>query len=924
LRAIGLVFAALVLTVVPARAGSLAPNLREALTSAAPDAHLPVVVLMEEFPDRQQLLDQVRGVNRAIRRARVVSALREIADRSQRPVRALLARDEERGEVRGVRVLWGVNGLACEATPGAIERLAGAPGVRWVLSDRATAHADTTEPSQGHLESGAETGPTGGDTSGPNTDATVNPDVLAHGAKQVWDNLGYTGAGVIVAVIDTGFDRTHPDLADHVWTNLGEVAGNGLDDDGNGYVDDTWGWDFCANSQPGGGTHGTQVAGQVAGDGKNGTVTGMAPDAELMSLGIDCDTPSRAWEASDYAIAHGADVITQSYSWWWTDRPDYEAFRRQTEVELAAGVIHANSAGNNGGDPLNYPIPYNISTPANCPAPWIHPDQTLVGGVSSVLAVGDVNRSTDVIASSSSRGPSAWEDIQANTDPTYPHNNPPEYRDYPYESGAQMGLIKPDLSAYGTGTTSTCPGPSYCSFSGTSSATPHVSGTIALMLQANPEATPAELAEALMTTAQHRGDPGKNNVYGAGLLQAYPAVLAVESGVLYRAHAVDDSTLGNGDGGLDPGEQVVLSLTAESRTDAPIDGLQAILTTTTPGITIHDRVAHFPTLPARGTAQSLAPHFSLSVAPSACAAIAVFDLEFRYGSSVRRSSFRVRVGTETPLAGLDFDFETSGGWTASLGTATRGAWTREDPVGVSVTGGLSNPEDDTTPAPGVACWVTGSGGGGANSNDVDGGSTYLNSPSFGAPHVYQLSLRYDRWYYDDSASSDSFKAEVSNDDGATWTLLEQRVSPTNGWGTFNANLMAFVSPSENMRLRFTATDGGTDNVVEAAVDEVHLTGMWVDCQAYTPPSVRAPNPVGNTLRVAREAGGHALLTWSAPLVDAGHDAATLYRIRRSVAKQGPWTEVGSATSTHWLDIDALSAPDSFYYRVSAENSGGSE
>ena len=55
------------------------------------------------------------------------------------------------------------------------------------------------------------------------------------------------------------------------------------------------------------------------------------------------------------------------------------------------------------------------------------------------------------------------------------------------------------------------------------------------MLQSNPEATPAELTEAILTTAQHRGDPGKNNVYGTGLLQAYPAVRAVESGVLYES-----------------------------------------------------------------------------------------------------------------------------------------------------------------------------------------------------------------------------------------------------------------------------------------------------------------------------------------------------------------------------------------------------
>ena len=907
-----LAFTVLVLIAsLPARAGSLAPNLREALTSAAPDDHIPVVVLMNEFPEQRQLLDQVRGMSRERRRAHVVSSLKDLALRSQHPLRLLLAGEEERDQVRGVRVLWGVNGLAFEGTPRAIERLAELPEVRWVLYDRATAHPD-------------DASSVGGEISGPNPNATVAWEVIAHGAKQVWDNLGYTGVGVVVAVIDTGIDRTHPDLADHIWTNLGEIPGNGLDDDGNGHVDDTWGWDFCLDSSPVAATHGTQVAGQVAGDGTGGTVTGMAPDAELMSLGIDCDTPSRAWQASDYAIAQGADVITQSYSWWWTDRPNYAGFRRQTDVELAAGVIHTNSAGNDGGTQATRPIPYNISTPANCPAPWIHPDQTLVGGVSSTVAVGDVNRNTDVIASSSSIGPSAWENIQAQTDPTFPYVNPPEYLDYPYGNGTQMGLIKPDLSAYGTGTTSTCPGPSYCQFSGTSSATPHVSGTIALMLQSNPEATPAELTEALMTSAQHRGTPGKNNVYGTGLLQAYPAVLAVESGVVYLSHVFDDTAHGNGDGQLDPGEQVAVQITAESRTDVSIDGLQAILTTATPGIIIHDRVAYFPTLPARGTVTSLSPHFSLSVAPGACSAIAVFDLEFRYGASVRRSTFQVRVGTERPLTGLDYDFETTAGWTSSLGTATRGAWTREDPVGVAITGGLSNPKDDTTPAPGVACWVTGSGGGSPSSNDVDGGSTTLTSPRFGAPHIYKMSLAYDRWYYDDSSSSDSYKAEMSNNGGTSWSLLEQRVTPTNGWAHFTANLMALLAPSDDMRLRFTATDGGTDNVVEAAVDEVHIAGAWVDCQSYTPPASLAPNPVGSSLRVARGTGGHAVLTWNAPPVDAGHGAATLYPIARAFAPQGPWTEVGSATSTRWVDVDALGAVDSFYYRVTAENSGGSE
>ena len=67
-----------------------------------------------------------------------------------------------------------------------------------------------------------------------------------------------------------------------------------------------------------------------------------------------------------------------------------------------------------------------------------------------------------------------------------------------------------------------------------------------------------------------------------------------------------------------------------------------------------------------------------------------------------------------------------------------------------------------------------------------------------------------------------------------------------------------------------------------------------------------------------------MLSWQAPPVDAGHGPATLYRIERALDPEGPWTEVGSATSTAWIDVDALIAPNSFCYRVTAENSGGVE
>ena len=903
-----------------ALAGELSQNLRDALAGTAPGERLPVVVLMAEHPPGAELLEQVRGMSRARRRAHVVEQLRTLAERSQAGMRSLVAREREAGEAGEALVLWGVNGLALEATPAAIGRLTALPEVRWVLLDRAPARPDV-DPG-----AGPDAGPEGDGLPGPNPGATVAPDVVALGAKQVWEQLGYTGMGVVVAVIDTGLDRTHPDLSDHIWSNPDELPANGLDDDHNGHVDDTWGWDFCANSQPVVGTHGTQVAGQVAGDGSNGTVHGMAPDARLMSLGIDCDTPSRAWAASDYAIAEGADLITQSYSWWWTDRPNYAGFRRQAEVELAAGLIHAQSAGNNGGQP-SYPIPYNISTPANAPAPWRHPDQALAGGISSIVAVGNITCCGETIAGSSSIGPSAWEDIQANTDPTYPYNNPPEYRDYPYENGAQMGLVKPDIAAYGNGTESTCPGSYYCQFSGTSSATPHVSGTIALMLQSNPEATPQEIAEALMTTARPLGAPGKDNVYGAGMLQALPAVQAVESGVVYKAHAIDDAAHGNGDAMLDPGESVVMRITVESRTDELVNGLEAILSSATSGVTIHDRYATYPALPARGTATSLAPHFSMSIAPGACSTVLWFDLELRYAGKVRRSTFAIRVGEDEPVVLLDDDFEADLGWTSDHGVATQGFWVRQDPIGVrDGQNRLANPEDDTSPD-GAACYVTGngelSGRKDENNNDVDGGAVTLISPPFGRSSMLSMTLAYDRWYYDVS-SGNTLRVEVSNDGGSSWLQLEQLIYAAGGWQHQSYDLFALLPPTDNMRLRFRADDDFADDAVEAAVDEVRVEGIWVRCQAYTPPAVKRPNPVGDTLTAVADPGGHVVLAWSAPPVDAGHDVATLYRVQRASGAQGPWTEVGTATSTRWVDVDALHSPTPYFYLVSAENSGGRE
>jgi subtilisin family serine protease len=164
----------------------------------------------------------------------------------------------------------------------------------------------------------------------------------------------------------------------------------------------------------------------------------------------------------------------------------------------------------------------------------LHPEQTLEGGLSSIMGIGNFNAWTGIIHDTSPYGPSSQEDYSLNND--YPYNMPVAYQDYPYEtqSGA-MGLLKPDVAAAGVGSESlerfSNGSYGYDGFSGTSCATPHAAGVAALLLSVNPSLTPAEICQVLKTTAIDAGDPGYDNRYGAGRVDAYEAFLEVQGGL---------------------------------------------------------------------------------------------------------------------------------------------------------------------------------------------------------------------------------------------------------------------------------------------------------------------------------------------------------------------------------------------------------
>lgn len=337
-------------------------------------------------------------------------------------------------------------------------------------------------------------------------DSRISWNVRLINAPVLWDK-GLTGEGVVVALIDTGVDYRHPDLSGHMW-NGGEIFPlHGFDfktfdsdpmDEGENIVG-----------------HGTGCAGIIVGDGSLEFQTGVAPGCKIMALRVGGGTEPQFWRAFTFALEHGAHIISMSLTWKRNVSPNYPAWRGISRSVLAAGVLHANSSGNEGDQLKDFQIPFNVATPANCPPPWLHPSQLIRGGLASAVACGNVTSQGELF-STSPHGPAEW--------------NEGPFTDYPFDNGALTGLIKPDICAPGQDSITTCfnfPAglnvKPYRRARGTSNATPQIAGCMALLVQAclrsDRPIMPARIQEALeMTAVPFKGQTHgqKENHFGAG------------------------------------------------------------------------------------------------------------------------------------------------------------------------------------------------------------------------------------------------------------------------------------------------------------------------------------------------------------------------------------------------------------------------
>ncbi|MBM4131256.1 hypothetical protein FJ250_09575, partial [bacterium] len=590
----------------PASAFTVDPGLQAALAAKNDSGRVPVILIFDgDHRVPEDVLGEIDRGRPDKRREQVLAALKRRLKSAATGAVDVLANPGSGDDVANVRELYIAGALSFEANASMIARLARLAGEGVLYHDDLVASYDAARADRAPDGTEPEFMPAATDT------AWGVKYIKAH---RVWSELGFNGTGVVVGHIDTGVWLAHPDLASRIWNNAGEIVGNGIDDDGNGFIDDWRGWDFGdndnnPNDDSASAGHGTHTAGTVVGDGTGTVLTGVAPGAKIIPIKVwnsagTGGSLGTVWAAEQYCVENGARVITMSLGFSGTIPAAFMRGERDNCANIRdAGVLLCNSAGN---DHNNYDPPIELGLTARVPAPW-NPLAVPYSSLGGVLSVGGTGYKSNAIYTSSSWGPAKWNDV----DP---------YNDWPYLPGA--GLTKPDVAAPGVGVNSTVVGGGYSgdTWSGTSMSCPHVAGVAALMLQKNPSLSPAGLDSLMEQTALDLGAVGKDNLFGSGLVNALTAVQAVPLAQRPDIGWVAVLPEPAGDRVLDPGQvsPIAFRLRNASQTVAGTAVTGALAVVANPWVTVVDGSAAFPNLPTGGgTGDNTADTFSLSVAAGA-------------------------------------------------------------------------------------------------------------------------------------------------------------------------------------------------------------------------------------------------------------------------------------------------------------------
>jgi subtilisin family serine protease len=335
--------------------------------------------------------------------------------------------------------------------------------------------------------------------------------LLLTGAPDAWD-ITTGDPGVIVAVLDTGINFEQEDIVHRYWKNPDEIAGNGVDDDHNGFIDDTRGFDFNGRVGDVGGdndptdpsgealSHGMCTASIIAAEGNNGKgmagVAGgrsQATGIRLMVLRVGTESTISVDSeigAIDYAIQNGARVISMSFGGFTGGAPEEDAINRAWN----AGVLPVAAAGNIGAGNQQGGV-------------WL---VDLPAGFDNCLAV-----SATTIFNSQAVGSST-------------HIIPETLANYS-KSGPEVDIAAPGTHIIGALNSTTGYTDSGQQFTGTSAATPLVAGLAGLVLSKNPSLSVSGLRQVIESTAEDLGAAGRDDDFGNGRINMASAV-AIASG----------------------------------------------------------------------------------------------------------------------------------------------------------------------------------------------------------------------------------------------------------------------------------------------------------------------------------------------------------------------------------------------------------
>ncbi|UCD75024.1 MAG: S8 family serine peptidase [Phycisphaerales bacterium] len=754
----------------PAIAGQVDSGLEAILQQTAAEETVSTLVYVDHQLDVEGItrrMDAERATLR-LRHEEVVRSLQDLAAVTQVEITAELARLKAAGAISDYQAYWVGNIIRVDGTPETIRAIAARNDVATVYFNYPI---ELIEP----VASSHKDGP---------GDRAVEIGVEAVRAPEVWA-MGFTGEGVLTSTLDTGVDGNHPALASR-WRGVADPRY--ADNPEWAFFDPVTNQTFPFDS----GSHGTHTMGSVCG-GPPGDEIGVAPGAQWIHCAVidrvsisqtvadailsfqwlldPNEDPSSNWDvpavcSNSWGLmtVHGYPPCDQTF-WVYLDNCE------------AAGIVILFSAGNEGTSGLRRPADRATDDYRTC----------------AVAAV-DANNPSWPIASFSSRGPT-------------------------YCTPDNTAATKPDIAAPGVDVRSSVPGGGYSYYSGTSMASPHVNGVVALMRQANPDLSVEQIKQIIYDTAYDLGIPGEDNDYGWGMIDAYEAVLLALSSV----NLTFDFPNGRPEF-INPngGETIRVVVSGESVEPKPGSGKFYYGTGTEYTEVAMDEVepnVYDAVFPAFDCGAIVYYYFSAETMDNDIVYNPYTAPDYTYH------------GTAYSGIAYDFqdDFETDQGWTVEdSGGLTTGTWERGIPQGG---GDRGDPPSDADGS--GQCYVTGLADG---DNDIDDGTTTLISPVMDAT-LQDGIISYYRWYsnsFGNDPYNDIFYVDVSDDAGATWVNLET-VGPggsevSGGWyhKEFLLADIPGITVNDQFRIRFVASDLNDGSVVEAGVDGVQIKAYYCD------------------------------------------------------------------------------------------------